>query len=338
MAIQSEYLAPLKPIFVYGTLKANEIAYHQIAKLVDRTIPADLQNFALFIRDGIPLVIPTQGWRVTGELIYAYPDSHEELLKTVDSYEGARLYERQLASARLDIRNGDTNYPSSINEIECYVYVGVNFQNGNAEPIYEPWSSSLDPIFSEAFPVLFNEIKSVIQNADEPFPGEYDWKLYNDLAGKHLLLVTIIERIAYLKFGEQYTELSEKGFNDRVMKRITELGKTSEFKNAYNKVKLLDGIYSVKVFDSRNAMRLLSTGKIGQAMEAWYQVRSNLQHRGKAAWRDFEILRNSITGLANVTRFLLLELIPQLERQSHFKDLLSEEIIKNPNGKPTADF
>lgn len=338
MTIKSEYLGPLKPIFVYGTLKQNEIAYHQIATMVDYTIPATLQNFALYIRDGIPLVIPAQGWKVTGELIYAKPDAYKELIQTIDNYEGVRLYERQESSAQPDIRTSQTIYPSINNEVECYVYVGLNYQNGNAEPIHEPWSSSSDPIFSESFPALFKEIKSVIQGTNEPFPGQYDWKLYNDLAGKHLLLVTIIERIAYLKFGEQYTEVSKNGFNDRVMKRITELGKTSEFKNAFNKVMVLNGIYSVKVFDSRNASRSLSTGKVGQAMDAWYQVRSNLQHRGKAAWRDFDILRNSLTGLANVTRFLLLEVIPQLPSQIHFEELSNEDIIKVPDGNSNAAF
>ena len=320
----------MKPLFVYGTLKEHEIAFHQISKFVDHAIPSFLPNFALYIRDGIPLVIPAQGWRVTGELIYAKPDSYEKLLESVDNYEGVRLYERQEARAQLNNRYNNTKDSSSDSWIDCYVYVGVNYQNGNAEPLHEPWSSSLDPIFSESFPELFKEINLVIQNSNEPFPGVYDWKLYNDLAGKLLLLVTIIERIAYLKFGEQYTELGEKGFNDRVMKRITELGKSLEFKNSYNKVKLLNGIYPVKVFDSRNASRSLSTGSIGQAMDAWYQVRSNLQHRGKAAWRDFEILRNSLTGLANVTRFLLIELIPQLEIEYQLKDLLNEEIIRIP--------
>lgn len=323
---------------MYGTLKEHEIAFHQIAKLVDHTVPAFLKDFALYIRDGIPLVIPSQGWRVSGELIYAKPNAYEELLKTVDNYEGVRLYERQISRSQLDIRNSKSFSPSIDIDVECYVYVGVNYENGHAEPLHEPWSSSQDPIFSESFPELFKEIKSVIQNSNEPSPGQYDWKLYNELAGKHLLLVTIIERIAYLKFGEQFTQINENGFNDRIMKRITELGKTSEFKSAYTKVKSLDGIYSVKVFDSRNALKSLSTGKIGQAMDAWYQVRSNLQHRGKAAWRDFNILRNSITGLTNVTRLLLIELIPELENLNQFQELSFEGIIRIPDSEPTAEF
>ena len=96
MTNQSETLSVQRPLFVYGTLKKNEIAYHQIAELVDHAIPATLNNFALYIRDGIPLVIPTQGWRVSGELIYSKPHSYEELLKRVHNYEGVRLYERQV--------------------------------------------------------------------------------------------------------------------------------------------------------------------------------------------------------------------------------------------------
>ena len=320
-----------KPVFVYGTLKTDEIAYHQIAELVENAVPATLNNFALYIRDGIPLVIPTKGYRVKGELLYANPNSLEEFLKIIDDYEGVRLYKRQESIAQLDFPDNGPNSSSFASEIECYVYVGVNFKNGNAEPLHEPWSSAQDPIFSESFPELFKEIKLVVQNSPEPVPGQYDWKLYNELAAKHLLLVTVIERIAYLRFGEQYTELTEGVFNDRVMKRIAKLGKTIEFKNAYSKVKLLGGIYSIEVFDSRDATRSLSTGKIGQALEAWYQVRSNLQHRGKAAWRDFNILRDSLTGLTNVTRFLLTEIIPELESQNKFKKMPSDEIIRIPD-------
>ena len=321
-----------KPVFVYGTLKTGEIAYHQIAELVEKVAPASLNNFALYIRDGIPLVIPTKGWRVYGELLYANPNSPKEFLEIVDNYEGVRLYKREESIAQLDLLDDRPN-SSSNTEIECYVYVGVNFENGNAEPLHEPWSSAQDPIFSESFPEMFKEIKSVVQNSPELElgPGKYDWKLYNELAAKYLLLVTVIERIAYLRFGEQYTELTERGFNDRVMKRITKLGKTEEFKNAYSKVKLLGEIYSFEVFDSRDSARSLSTGRIGQALEAWYQVRSNLQHRGKFAWRDFDILLKSLTGLTNITRFLLTEIIPELENQIKFKEMSLDEIIRIPD-------
>jgi len=64
-----------KPVFVYGTLKTGEIAYHQTAELVENAVPAYLNNFALYIRDGIPLVIPTQGYGISGELLYAYPQT-----------------------------------------------------------------------------------------------------------------------------------------------------------------------------------------------------------------------------------------------------------------------
>lgn len=327
-----------KPLFVYGTLKTEEIAYHQIADLVERSVPASLKDFALYIRDGIPLVIPTQGQWVNGEIMYAKPNAYSELQRVVDDYEGVRLYEKRESKAQLDSGSKGIT-PTLINgEIECYVYVGVNFEKGHAEPLHKPWSSVQDPIFSQSFPELFKEIKLVVQNSNDPSPGDYDWKLYNDLAGKHLLLVTIIERIAYLKFGEQYTELKEKDFNDRVMKRITELGKTKEFKSAYNRVKSEEGIYPITVFDSRNASKLLSTSKIGQAMEAWYQVRSNLQHRGKSAWRDFYVLRNSLTGLTNVTRFLLTELMPELENQPPFREILTNEIIRIPNGNANSVF
>jgi hypothetical protein len=45
-----------------------------------------------------------------------------------------------------------------------------------------------------------------------------------------------------------------------------------------------------------------------------------------------------LTGLTNVTRFLLIEIIPELENQIQFKELSFEGIIRIPDGMPTPEL
>ena len=37
----------------------------------------------------------------------------------------------------------------------------------------------------------------------------------------------------------------------------------------------------------------------------YYQIRSNLSHRGKAAWRDFATVNDALSELLNITRTYL---------------------------------
>lgn len=309
-----------KPLFVYGTLKSNEIAYEQIWECVDQVVPATLENFALYLRDGIPLVVPAMNWKVKGELLFPKLAFVEKLRERVHNYEGDRLYERRSVEVLVEHES----------LMPCDVYVGKNFSSGNAEPLFEPWSSSQDPIFSESFPALYVELRRLLVNPLIHAQDEYDWAYYNELAAKLLLLVTVIERLAYLRYAETYTVRTGDQYADRVMARIKKLGSTEAFFKSHHKAKASSALYPVSVYDSRTASSKLSTDNERHALLAWYQVRSNLQHRGKAAWRDFGILQKSLAGLANTTKDLLCELIPSLQSQTKFQEIMRLDYVRLP--------
>ena len=52
-----------------------------------------------------------------------------------------------------------------------------------------------------------------------------------------------------------------------------------------------------------------------KAAKAWYQVRSNLTHRGKSAFKENKILLTATIDLYNTLYFFLSDEIPGLNKQ-----------------------
>lgn len=308
------------PYFVYGTLKPAEIAHFQIEKFIERFLPATLEDHALFVRDGAPVIFESKNWRVGGYLVWPYESQYEEFKLQVNSYEGERLYALQ----KIEVT-------CQSNKIECLTHIGKNQGKSNAEPLYEPWSSKDDPIFSKAFPYLFAEIRKTINSESTDGPEISNWNYYNDITSKYLLLITIIERLAFLYCGESFTTPEEKNgkiyYNDRIMKRITTLGKSEQFLHSYKNLSGRGFLHHVEVYDSRDANKSLSTKRAKEALDTWYQVRSNLQHRGKSAWKDVKIVQDSLVSLANLMSDLLPRFIPELDTSPLFRSNNLAELI-----------
>lgn len=315
-----EHLAT--PYFVYGTLKPDEIAFYQIKDLIEVVKPAQVKDFALYIRDGIPLIFKSPNWpALDGYLIWPKQDKEVEIEKTLNAYEGDRLYIREKIVATYENK-----------QVDCFTYVGRNPVGSNAEPLHGSWFGRDDTIFSNSFPSLFKNIKNLVRADISSGPDIDDWDYYNELTSKYLLLVTIIERLAYLFCGEVFTIKEIKNdkdfYNDRIMKRITALGKCSQFQEAYKEVEKLGLLHHVEIFDSRDARKRLNSKRSKEALESWYQVRSNLQHRGKSARKDVRTVRDSLVSLANIMSILLPKLLPGIDKSISFQQLETNELIK----------
>ena len=311
-----------KPYFVYGTLKPGEIAHFQIKEFIEKSLPATLDSYALFVRDGAPVIFESKNWPlpVDGYLVWPYETQYNKFELQVKSYEGERLYSLQKIEVSCESK-----------KIECVTHIGKNQGKSHEEPLSEPWSSKDDPIFSQAFPHLFSEIKKIINNEITVGPEISNWNYYNDITSKYLLLITFIERLAFLYCGESFTIPEEKNgniyYNERIMKRITTLGNSEQFLHTYANLSGRGLLHHIKVYDSRDAKKSLSTKKPKEAMDAWYQVRSNLQHRGKSAYKDVEIVQDSLVSLANILCDLLPRFIPALDTSSSFRSNKIAEYI-----------
>jgi hypothetical protein len=70
-----------------------------------------------------------------------------------------------------------------------------------------------------------------------------------------------------------------------------------------------------RVVDSRDPGDHVNIGDHDErAWSYWYQVRSNLSHRGKGAARDADIVREALIDVHDVLRLLLRRELPGIER------------------------
>jgi hypothetical protein len=109
----------------------------------------------------------------------------------------------------------------------------------------------------------------------------------------YLLLWSAIERYVSLRYH----------LGDKVMEKIKNLAKEPAFKKSLEKV----------VSENRQVFRAdrprvrvrLDPDNPTKSLEYYYQVRSNITHRGKAAIRDFEIMQMSLMELHEIFKNVL---------------------------------
>jgi hypothetical protein len=71
------------------------------------------------------------------------------------------------------------------------------------------------------------------------------------------------------------------------------------------------------VTDVRNPRRLIRLRRDGQSAlsQYWYTIRSTVTHRGKATFRDVELIALAVIGLHDILRQLLPAILPSVARR-----------------------
>ena len=73
------------PLFTFGTLRRGEENHHYLAERYDRCLEGSLRDFQRTVAGhGFPLVTPTPGEQVEGELFFIRPDLFREVLDSCD--------------------------------------------------------------------------------------------------------------------------------------------------------------------------------------------------------------------------------------------------------------
>jgi hypothetical protein len=234
----------------------------------------------------------------------------EEFWTVVTEYEGTTNY--KLENSLPVFLNGK--------EFLAGVFVGRKMGKGNPERLYTSWASKLDPIFSQSFPLLHQDIAG---NALKFTDAEHDpvgyWSQMNRLLSQYLLLVSILEHLTVVKFGGSKKQ--------DPMVRIRKLQQSQGFARAFSVLIDERSNPPIKVSDSRAVGDSLSSSNPEQVLLAWYQVRSNLQHRGKASLFDAKLVQKSCIGLSNfILEYLRLNV---LEIEGEWEKLLGERLTKN---------
>jgi len=298
-------------LFVYGSLKPGELGFEQIELLVKNATDAELHNYGLYVRDGLPVIKPElTGEIVKGNVLEIIEGKEDEFWKIVNEYEGTHNY--KFESQIPVIAGGD--------ELKAGVYIGRKMGKGNPEKLYSPWSTKLDPIFSQSFPLLHREISiNSIKFTDADYDPVGYWTQLNGLLSQYLLLVSIFEHLTVVKYGGSKKQ--------EPMIRIRKLQQSKGFSSAFEKLQDEKFNPPVRVSDSRAVEDTLSSSNPDQALLAWYQVRSNLQHRGKASIFDAKLVLKSCIGLSNFMFEYLKTNIEGIELE--WQKIILEKLSKN---------
>ncbi|MFI8804614.1 gamma-glutamylcyclotransferase family protein [Micromonospora chalcea] len=276
-----------KAIFVYGSLRRGELAYRQIALLVSRIDRANIPGYGLYVRDGLPFITEVRGGWVRGDLLTASTlEGADDLRHKVQKYEDGSLYIERRLRARTE--TGD--------EVDAWAYVGRGPSKGNPQPHEQQWSSVDDPLFRGGLDGIFAIAKRHLESV-RPMPADMEgfWDAFLPIQGTYLTLCTVLERYTAFVFGPT----TDPG------RRLSSLRGDRAAVDAIEAA----NPPSIEVSDSRRPQqRQRAPGP--NSFDAWYRVRSNLSHRGKAAYTDFRLVERSIVGLHDTLRQLLADQLP----------------------------
>ena len=253
---------PSLPFFAYGVFKPNELAFLQIKDFVENcsetVIPGTLR-----IRDGLPIIsLEDRHGRVQGSLIQFYAEAGQDAYRRIADLEPDNQYQWATVTA------GDC-------EANCLA--GRSPLKGSTWSTDE-WSGRNDPLFNEALDVVAETLKNNSQFDD-------DLKPLFRLEMAYLLLWTCIERYASLRYH----------LGDKATQKVKNLAEEPAFRAAL--LKYVSERRSVQRADKPTDKSVLDVNDPSKAIAYYYQLRSNLVHRGKGVSDDHERLEKSLREL-----------------------------------------
>lgn len=274
------------PLFVYGALKPGLPAYEQLRDLV-KSYSIDSVNGELYVRDGLPLLRLNGHDETEGFLLDWKPGHGYDGYKLVCDFEPRSHYQWKT----IDLKSG------------CHANALVmRYENkGNPECLHvRSWKLQNDPAFG---PGLDAVEKMLVEVDAMPKSSGYDPNFEKFFRSQmaYLLLWSILERLTAFCFGpsmdpmERIKKLHElPGMENLVKRHVGRVDKVSDSRDP-------DDSYRLNPSDAK------------KSFQYYYQVRSNLSHRGKGVFRDFEKVHGSLRELLAITRDFLKELSVTVE-------------------------
>ena len=262
------------PFFAYGIFKPGQLAFFQLKGLVKKIIePATIQG-CLLMRDGLPIIDFNQQGSVNGVLLEFYPEMTHEAYDRISQMEPDKHYHWREAN---------------LLQVRANVLAGKSPRKGSASCDEQDWNGWNDPLFTAALEV----VEETIASPDSKF--NWNMKPLFRLQMAYLLLWSAVERYASLRYH----------LGTKVAEKVIQIAKEPAFAESLQK----------HVFEKREIFRadrpgekeVLDMEKPEKAIKYYYQVRSNITHRGKGIVRDFGVLEKSITELLAIFRDVIKE-------------------------------
>jgi hypothetical protein len=272
------------PFFAYGSFKPGELAFTQIENCLDKPPIAAIAPGSLKVRDGLPLFdYHVDGGAILGFILTFRQEKRIMAYETICRFEPKELYSWKDVSL--------TSPP-----VRANLLVGKKPLKGRPHDIEgNEWSFRMDPVFQYGLPIIRETVDTI---GKDPFQSssakKFEWSRFFRLQMAYLLLWSAMERFSTFAYGP--------GLGPK--KRVSTLGSDPRFQNCVEK--RLSNL-NREVSDSRDpgTRYLLDEMHPEEAADYLYQVRSNLSHRGKGAFSDGEIVRESLILLLAVIEDML---------------------------------
>jgi hypothetical protein len=260
------------PMFVYGFLKPGELSYSIIQDLVveSKSIKTTVTG-ELWIRDGLPLLVETNGESIEGYLLFPKTD---EFYKKVGTFEPKSQYAwKEIAEGKAPCR--------------AWVLVGRQHHKGGAPTRERSFSSRKDNVLLMA-PSIVRQTLRHSQDIASDEEAQHDFEVRNalsffELQMAYMLLWSILERFTSLRYGPWLSPMA----------KLRSLALDNAWQQALLGVRqFVNSEFDWTVYDSRGPSRpyRIAVDEPLESLKYFYQFRSNLSHRGKAIIRDAERL------------------------------------------------
>lgn len=269
-----------RPFFAYGLFRPGQLAFFQIREFVGKvTEPARVAG-NLFLRDGLPIIDPGGQGYTKGALLTFQPGRASVAYASISAMEPDKHYRW---------------YEAKVRQQPVNVLVGRSPNKGSIQCEDTQWNGWDDPLFTAALDVVDEMLKS--QNIDQDL-----MKHLFRLQMAYLLLWSSIERYVSLRYH----------LGDRVTEKVSQIAHESAFAESLRKhVNECREVYRT---DRPGDKEVLDPRSPEKAVRYYYQVRSNIIHRGKGVVRDYEILKASLEELLPIFREVLRTAAQEADR------------------------
>lgn len=258
------------PFFAYGLFRPGQVAFFQLRELVSSvTEPAHVAG-TLLLRDGLPIIDSNGSGRVKGALVTFVPEQAATAYERISAMEPDKHYRWHEA----DVDGKPAN-----------VLLGRYPRKGSVPCEEDNWNGWNDPLFTEALDV----VEETLASSD----FESNLKPLFRMQMAYLLLWSSIERYVSLRYH----------LGKKVMEKVDQLASEPAFAAGLSQhVKDCRKVYRADQPDRSVELDPQSPHK---SLTYYYQVRSNITHRGKAVFQDHQRVKQSLTELLPIFREVL---------------------------------
>ena len=222
------------------------------------------------LRDGLPIIDPTGHNEVQGDVLFFEPHAQVEAYQSIVDIEPDKHYRWDVAFS---------------NGIQVNILMGKSPREGSIECEGE-WDGKNDLLFTSALEVVEETLQA---------NSKFDWnsKPLFGLQMAYLLLWSSIERYVSLKYH----------LGDRVMHKVNFLAQEPAFAEALQEN--VKNNREVSRADKPKEKLVLNPNNPKDSLAYYYQIRSNITHRGKAVAKDYDTLKPSLSELLTIFRHVL---------------------------------